>query len=513
MQMKQTRGSYRKRFIAALLIITMVIGTIGFNRSQAYAASSASEVRVMIAGHFVDFEGQQPIHQGGRVLVPVRGVFTLMGFTPTWDGDTNTATLDDGVTRIVIPIGQPTFTVNGRVVTPDVPQQNIAGRVVIPLRAVTEAIGGTAHWDDVNRIAVITPPADMIERVHANIGAGTGAPQPAIEGPVITTTALPDAGLGHAYSHTLQSTGATPITWSVASGTLPPGLTLNTAAGAITGTPTALGTFNFTVLAQNAAGIDMRVMSIRVETQQFTVTFNANGGAGTMTPQNFQPGVSQRLRNNAFTRTGYVFAGWSSTPTGALQFDNNQNITITANHNLYAIWTRGTAPSITTTTLSNAVVGQAYSQTIAATGTAPITWGITAGNLPAGLSLNTATGAITGTPTAAALTAAYVFNFTVRVQNAAGESSRQFSITVQSAPVTVPNVIGRTLADAQAYLAQTPRYFTSTVVEHRYSDAPAGEIIFQSPVAGSPLAPRGRVDLIVSHGPAPTPTPEPPPAP
>ncbi|MGY3909028.1 Ig domain-containing protein, partial [Aeromonas bestiarum] len=53
------------------------------------------------------------------------------------------------------------------------------------------------------------------------------------------------------------------------------------------------------------------------------------------------------------------------------------------------------------TTLSNGTVGTSYSATLTASGgTAPYTYAITAGSLPAGLSLNTSTGAISGTPSA-----------------------------------------------------------------------------------------------------------------
>ncbi len=61
------------------------------------------------------------------------------------------------------------------------------------------------------------------------------------------------------------------------------------------------------------------------------------------------------------------------------------------------------ALSIATTTLPSGQVGTAYSATLAASGgTTPYSWSLTSGTLPAGLTLNAATGAITGTPTATA---------------------------------------------------------------------------------------------------------------
>lgn len=73
-------------------------------------------------------------------------------------------------------------------------------------------------------------------------------------------------------------------------------------------------------------------------------------------------------------------------------------------------------------------MGEAYSRTLAATGTAPITWSIESGSLPAGLTLTGNT--ISGTPTAAG-----TYTFTVKASNAAGSDSQELSIVIHSAPV------------------------------------------------------------------------------
>jgi len=69
----------------------------------------------------------------------------------------------------------------------------------------------------------------------------------------ITSTSMPGGTVGTSYSATLTATGGTsPYTWSLASGSLPAGLTLST-AGVISGTPTASGSFSFTVKATDSA--------------------------------------------------------------------------------------------------------------------------------------------------------------------------------------------------------------------------------------------------------------------
>jgi hypothetical protein len=70
----------------------------------------------------------------------------------------------------------------------------------------------------------------------------------------ITTTSLPAGTVGTAYTTTLAATGGTPAyQWSLASGTLPAGLTLATSTGVIAGTPTAPGTSSFTIQVIDSA--------------------------------------------------------------------------------------------------------------------------------------------------------------------------------------------------------------------------------------------------------------------
>ena len=91
----------------------------------------------------------------------------------------------------------------------------------------------------------------------------------------ITTTSLPNGTLNVAYSATLAASGGTlPYTWSISVGSLPPGLTLNSSSGAIGGTPTATGSYGFTVQVSDAGNAQTatRALSITVAAASSSVT-------------------------------------------------------------------------------------------------------------------------------------------------------------------------------------------------------------------------------------------------
>lgn len=98
----------------------------------------------------------------------------------------------------------------------------------------------------------------------------------------------------------------------------------------------------------------------------------------------------------------------------------------------------GTAPTITSTSpLAAGTVGVAYSQSLAATGDATITWSVTSGSLPAGLSLSSG-GAITGTPTTAGTSTP-----TITATNGTGSDAKAFSITISAAATASAGMSGQ----------------------------------------------------------------------
>ncbi|MCI7708007.1 MAG: Ig-like domain-containing protein, partial [Parabacteroides sp.] len=104
--------------------------------------------------------------------------------------------------------------------------------------------------------------------------------------PKITTASLLNGTVGTSYSQTLASDN-NPTNWSITSGTLPAGLTLDTSTGEITGAPTTAGTSTFTVTATNSAGSDSKELSLTVKSvsvtgvklDQESLTLQENGSA------------------------------------------------------------------------------------------------------------------------------------------------------------------------------------------------------------------------------------------
>jgi len=80
----------------------------------------------------------------------------------------------------------------------------------------------------------------------------------------ITTGSLPGGTIATPYNQTLTSNSGLPVTWDLSAGTLPAGLTLNPATGAITGTPSGAGTSNFTARATRGTETATKALSIVV---------------------------------------------------------------------------------------------------------------------------------------------------------------------------------------------------------------------------------------------------------
>ena len=262
--------------------------------------------------------------------------------------------------------------------------------------------------------------------------------------PVINTTSLPDGTQTVDYSTTLSKTGRTG-TWSVTSGTLPAGLTLNPTTGVISGTPTATGDFDFTIRFTVASGLfDSQPLSIHIE------------AAPTIVTTSLPDGVENTAYNAQLTKTGRA-GTWSiingtlpagltlNATTGAISGtpttpgDNSftarfiETISGATVSRPLSIQIDELPPVINTTSLPDGTQTVAYSATLSKTGRAG-SWSVSVGNLPGGLSLNAGTGAITGTASTAG---DFDFTVTFTVTSSGLTDSQPLSIHIEAAPTIV----------------------------------------------------------------------------
>jgi hypothetical protein len=269
--------------------------------------------------------------------------------------------------------------------------------------------------------------------------------------PAITTAALPTAVVGAAYSQTIAASGGVPpYTWSLKTGSLPPGLTLNGMMGRIAGTPSTAGSFNFTARVVDSGNADgEKAFTLEVAPALAITTSSLAGGtagtaysatlasSGGVTPYAWS--VSAGALPGGLTLapgTGII----SGMPTAAGTFNFTARVADQAGASVTRALQIVVALALSISTASplpQATSGTAYSQDLAATGgSPPYMWSISAGALPGGLTLS-AGGRLSGTPTATG-----DFNFTARVADSANRSAtKPLSITVNPAAQAPPLAI------------------------------------------------------------------------
>ncbi len=263
---------------------------------------------------------------------------------------------------------------------------------------------------------------------------------------VITTRSpLPAGTVNASYSQTLTATGGSgTYTWSISTGTLPAGLSLNSSTGQIGGIPTTSGFSQFTVkVADSEHGVKAKAFSLTIDPAlvittisplpagtvgvSYSQTLIAMGGSGT---------YSWSLSSGSLP-AGLTLAAGTGVISGSPTTAATANFTIQVTDSTSATATKGFAltvnPALSITTgspLPQGTVGVSYSQTITATGgSGTYGWSVSAGSLPAGLTLNTGTGVISGSPTTAATA-----NFTIQVTDSNNvTATKPFGLTINPA--------------------------------------------------------------------------------
>ncbi len=320
----------------------------------------------------------------------------------------------------------------------------------------------------------------------------------------ITTSPLSSGTVGQAYSFSIQTSGGqAPITFSLASGSLPPGLSLSF-SGLISGTPTTTGNYSFTVSATDSCSAGVQnvqgAFSITINPQScspLSITSSSTLTAGTVgqiyTQQLQTSGGQVPITYNLVS--GSLPPGLSLNSTGLIS-----GIPTTAGNYPFTIGTTDSCPagaqntqkvfslavnpapcsplSITTSsTLSSATVGQAYTQQLQTTGgQSPITFSLVGGTMPPGLTISSQ-GFISGNPTSIG---SYFFTVSATDSCPTGSQSVQkpFSIQINPPPVSISvNPSSFTLPRGQSSSSSVNYQFISPISFNTTLSSSAGSFL------------------------------------
>ncbi|MEP7342576.1 MAG: putative Ig domain-containing protein, partial [Acidobacteriota bacterium] len=294
--------------------------------------------------------------------------------------------------------------------------------------------------------------------------------------PTITVNpaSLPGGSVGTAYSQTVAGSPAGTYNYSVTSGALPTGLTLNASTGAITGTPTTTGSFNFTITATAGSCSGSLTYTVTISCPTITLSPASPLPGG-------QAGVAYNQTISASPSGSYTFSVVSGSLPSGLTLNTSTGVisglpTATGSYNFtvkaqtadgcnatsaYALAINCPTVVVSPASLPNGTTGAAYSQSLSATPGSSYTFAVT-GTLPPGLSLNSSTGVLSGTPTTSGS-----YNFTVTA-TAFGSctGSKSYTVVVGGGgcpTITLPNITGTgTIGSAynQSVAASPSGYYT-----------------------------------------------------
>jgi len=259
---------------------------------------------------------------------------------------------------------------------------------------------------------------------------GSGVMAPAITSPLTATGTV-----GTAFSYQITATN-NPTSYGATG--LPSMLTVNTATGAITGTPTATGSYTVTLSATNAGGTGTATLNLSVNnpaapvinspltatgtvntafSYQITATNSPTSYGAMNLPDGLMVSASTGLISGTPTAVGMSMVAISATNAGGT---GSATLTLTVNN--------PASPIITSSPTANGTVNISFSYQITATNN-PTSFGAT--GLPSGLTVNTMTGLISGTPTATGTSMA-----SISATNSGGTGTATLTITVTTATLT-----------------------------------------------------------------------------
>ncbi len=265
---------------------------------------------------------------------------------------------------------------------------------------------------------------------------GTWSPSPATFGtpgaaspPSITSLLTADGETGIVFNYQILATKS-PASYSATP--LPSGLSVNTATGLISGTPASVGVFNISISATNATGTGTRALVLTVVSAPPPVITSAGTAGGTVATA-FTYQIVATRSPTSYSAAGLPAGLSVNTASGLISGAPTQSGTFvvglgatngfgTGNKTLTLTIAPQPAPVISSAGTASGVFGDAFTYQIIATNL-PTAYDAT--GLPAGLSVNTASGLISGTPATTG-----TLNVTLSATNSGGPGTKPLTLTI-----------------------------------------------------------------------------------
>ena len=327
------------------------------------------------------------------------------------------------------------------------------------------AAGAFSYTIEVEDSGVPTP------QTATQASSGTIAPAPL----TLASTASKAAQVGKPYSQTnVASGGVKPYAYSVFAGLLPAGVALNAATGAVTGTPTAHGAFNYAIEASDSGApartatqdlggaivpaVLTLVSSASTAKQAGQAYAQTNVASGGVAPYAFSIAAGS-LPTGVTLDAATGLASGAPTSAGAFGYTVEATDSGGPAQTATRVVSGTIAPAalaLTATASAATQVGQVYAQTnVASGGTPPYAFAVASGAPPAGVKLNASTGTAAGTPTASG-----AFGYTIKVSDS-GKPTRQATTQMVSGAIA-PSTL--TLVSTASVVARVGRAYSQSNV-------------------------------------------------
>jgi uncharacterized repeat protein (TIGR03943 family) len=116
--------------------------------------ASSNDIKVTLDGDLITFD-VPPAFIQGRTLVPLRTIFEVLGAKIDWDDTTKTVTATKGEIKVVLTVGNKQGKINDKYIALEVPGTIINNRILVPARFVAEALGAKVDWNEATKTVII----------------------------------------------------------------------------------------------------------------------------------------------------------------------------------------------------------------------------------------------------------------------------------------------------------------------------------------------------------------------